>query len=183
MLKHLLVEVFRLDWTAFGYITREISGLGMQLGAAESTGSQQVDDALAQSRTWMQDARNLQLLTIYEQRIRRAVDKAIVQLQSIQTKRQEAAQEDMRKAKLLYQLAQAEGRPYEPEPFFTAAPAVRESVFSTDEIVRELARERQYRDASDYAYEGMRPRKFSVTPPKPTATGHRPPAASLTSDR
>ncbi len=29
MLKHLLVEVFRLDWTAFGYITREISGLGL----------------------------------------------------------------------------------------------------------------------------------------------------------
>ena len=27
VLKHLLVEVFRLDWTAFGYITREISGL------------------------------------------------------------------------------------------------------------------------------------------------------------
>ena len=35
--------------------------IGMQHGA-DSTGSPQVDDALAQSRTWMQEARNLQLL-------------------------------------------------------------------------------------------------------------------------
>src|ERR1019366_8426512 len=42
--------------------------IGMQNGA-DSMGSPQVDDALAQARTWAQEARNLQLLTIYEQRI------------------------------------------------------------------------------------------------------------------
>ncbi len=37
VLKHLLVEVFRLDWTAFGYITREISGLVLAVAAYNLT--------------------------------------------------------------------------------------------------------------------------------------------------
>ena len=71
------------------------------------------------------------LLTIYEQRIQRKVDKNTAQLKAIQTERKEQAQEAMRQAKLLYQLAEAEGRPYQPEAYFNTAPEVRESVFST----------------------------------------------------
>ena len=132
--------------------------IGLQLGA-DSTGSPQVDDALAQARTWMQDARNLQLLTIYEQRIRRAVDKAVTQLESIQTKREQAVKEDMRQAKILYELAQAEGKPYQPEAYFTTAPPVRESVFSTAEIARELSRDKLIRNAMDYRRPSILTRK------------------------
>ena len=67
----------------------------------DDTGDPQVDDAFAQARTWAQDSRSLQLLTLYEQRIQRAVDKNIAQLEILQAKREEAVKEDMRQAKLL----------------------------------------------------------------------------------
>ena len=44
----------------------------------------------------------------------------------------------MRQAKLLYQLAQAEGKPYQPEAYFTTIPPVRQSVFSTPEVARQI---------------------------------------------
>ncbi len=120
--------------------------IGMQHGG-ESSGAPQIDDAFAQSRTWIDDARSLQLLTIYEQRIQRASDKNIARLETLQARRREAAKEDMRQAKLLLQLAQAEGKPYQPEAYFTTAPPVRESVFSTPEVVRELTRKIHLDDA------------------------------------
>src|SRR5580704_13377508 len=54
--------------------------LGAHEHAADNTGHSAVDDAFAQARTWCQDARNLQLLTVYEQRIQRAMDKNLAQL-------------------------------------------------------------------------------------------------------
>ncbi len=132
--------------------------IGMQNASPDSAGNPQVDDALAQARTWAQDSRSLQLLTVYEQRISRAIDRAITQLESIQAKRELAVKEDMRQAKLLMQLAQAEGKPYQPEAYFTTIPPVRESVFSTPEVARELTREVHLADAT----------RHSVCSPKPT---------------
>ena len=94
--------------------------LGMQHGAGD-TGSSQVDDGFAQARTWYEHAHNLQLLTVYAQRIQRACARNIAYLDALQTKRKEIAKEAMRQAKLLYRLAQAEGKPYQPESFFTTA--------------------------------------------------------------
>ncbi len=130
--------------------------IGMQNGG-DNTGAPQVDDALAQTHTWAQEARNLQLLTIYEQRIQRSVDKNMARLEVLKAKREQAAKEDMRQAKLLYQLAQAEGKPYQHEAYFTTVPPVRQSVFSTPEIVRELSRSKQLADAQTYASSGKLP--------------------------
>ena len=129
-----------------------IFALGMQDHGGDNTGAPQVDDAFSQARTWLADARNLQLLTIYEQRIQRSVDKNLAHLEAIQTKRQEVAKEDMRQAKLICQLAQAEGKPYQPEAYFTAAPPPRESVFSTPEVARALGREILLADATHHRY-------------------------------
>ncbi len=129
--------------------------LGMQSGE-EDTGHPQVDEAFAQVRTWIQDARNLNLLTIYEQRIQRLVDKNTVQLKALQAERKDQAREAMRQAKLLYQLAEAEGKPYQPEAYFTFAPEVRESVFSTTEVARELTRTNLLNDAEIYVRTGMK---------------------------
>ena len=125
-----------------------IFALGLQDNGGDNTGAPQVDDAFAQARTWLQDSRNLQLLTIYEQRIQRSVDKNLAHLETLQTKRQATATEDMRQAKLIYQLAQVEGKPYQPEAYFTVAPPPRESVFSTPEVVRALGREILLDDAT-----------------------------------
>ena len=156
-------------------IEHGLFAIGMQHGA-DNTGTPQVDDALAhalaQSRTWMHDARNLQLLTIYEQRIRRAIDKATAQLEAIQTKREQAVKEDTRQAKLLMQLAQAQGRPYQPEAFFSAGPRVRESVFSTPEVARELNRDKLIQDAIVHHYDSNHPK--TRAPQHPPAVGHSP---------
>ncbi len=107
----------------------------------DNTGAPQVDSAFAQGRTWLHQAHSLQLLTIYSQRIQRAADKNTARLETLQARRKEAAQEAMRQAKLFYQLAQAEGRPYQPQTYFSTAPQVVESVFSTAEVAGELSRE------------------------------------------
>ena len=159
--------------------------VGMHDQPADNTGpdqNDQVDQAFAQARTWIHEARNLQLLTIYEQRIQRKVDKNMLQLKTLQTERKQVAQGAMRQAKLLYQLAQAEGKPYQPEAFFTIPPEVRESVFSTTQIAAELSREKLLNDAKHYDRSGELP----ATGQGPTATGqltttHHPPFAMIKS--
>jgi hypothetical protein len=133
--------------------------LGQHEHAADTTGHPDVDAAFAQARTWRQDAHNLQLLTIYEQRIQRAVDKNTAQLKTLQTERKEAAAEAMNQAKRLYRFAQAQGKPYQPEAFFVTAPAVRESVYSSTEVVRELSRARLLSNAETYHYMGRLPKQ------------------------
>ncbi len=161
-----------IESSMFANVVSNSSTIGMQSGI-DDTGHTEVDDALAnafaQARTWIQEARNLQLLTIYEQRIQRSVDKNTAQLKAIQSERKEQAREAMRQAKLLYQLAEAEGRSYQPEAFFTTAPETRESVFSTSEIARELARTKLLNDAETYARSGELPE------PAPLPTTHYPP--------
>src|SRR5450631_2380360 len=76
-----------------------------------------------------------------EQRIQRSADRNMAQLKTLQAERKEAAREAMQQAKLLYELAQAEGKPYRPKAFFVTAPEVRESVFSSTEVARELSRD------------------------------------------
>ncbi len=131
--------------------------LGTRHGDAD-TGVPQVDEAFAQTHTWARESRNLQLLTIYEQRIQRSVDKNLNRLEALRTRREETAKEDMRQAKLLYQLAQAEGRPYQPEAYFSTAPIARESVFSTPEVAREFNLEKRLHDAKIYNYTSNLPK-------------------------
>ncbi len=131
--------------------------MGMHAQPAGSTGHPQVDDAFDQARTWAEQAHNLALLTVYEQRIQRSVDKNTAQLKALQTERKELARKAMEQAKMLYQLAEAQGKPYRPKAFFEAAPQVRESVFSAPEIARELSREKLLAGANRYRYNGELP--------------------------
>ena len=141
-------------------IESSLFAMGMRY-SDDDTGSPQVDDAFAQAGAWMKDARNLDLLTIYQQRIQRSADKNTVRLETLQARRQQVAKDAMREAKLLYQLAQAEGKPYQPEAYFTTAPPVKESVFSTPEVARELSRAKRLDDAEIYDLRGRLP-KVSV---------------------
>jgi hypothetical protein len=133
--------------------------LGMHEHSIDNTGHVQVDDAFAQARTWRKDAHNLQLLTVYEQRIQRAMDKNLAQFKTRQTERKQAAAVAMKEAKLLYGLAKAQGKPYKPESYFITAPEVRESVFSTTEVARELGRARLLWDAGQYENRNILPKE------------------------
>jgi hypothetical protein len=131
--------------------------LGMHEHLIDNTGHGQVDDAFAQARTWRKDAHNLQLLTVYEQRIQRAMDKNLAQFKARQKERKEEAAEAMRQAKLLYGLAKAQRKPYQPEAYFITAPEVKESVFSTTEVARALSQARLLFDAQQYGFRKVLP--------------------------
>ena len=146
--------------------------LGMQY-SAHDTGAPQVDEAFDQAHTWVRESRNLQLLTIYEQRIQRSVDKNMNRLEALRTRREQAGKEDMRQAKLLLQLAQAEGKPYQPEAYFSTAPVARESVFSTPEVARELNLDKRLENAKIYNYSGKLPKVAKAS------AGESGPSASL----
>jgi len=150
--------------------------LGLQAHGGEDKAQGEVDEAFAQTRTWLKEARNLQLLTIYEQRIQRAVDKNMAELRTIQAHRKEQAQEAMCQAKLLYQLDEAEGIPWKPEAYFTPFPETRESVFSTPEVVRELRLAQRLSEAKIYGFSHKPPAKAnSGRAHNPQPTAHNPP--------
>ncbi len=133
-------------------IEASLFALGLQAGSEDDTSSRQVDEAFAQARTWLAEARNLQLLSIYEQRIQRSVDKNTAELRIIQAQRKQQAQEAMHQAKLLYQLDKAEGKPWQPEAYFTPFPQSREFVFSTPDVVRELRLAQRLSEAKLYGF-------------------------------
>ena len=69
--------------------------LGLSENAEDKTGVDAIDDAFAHARTWRQDAHNLQLLTIYEQRIQRSIEKNMAHLKALQAERKAEAREAM----------------------------------------------------------------------------------------
>ena len=101
----------------------------------------------------------------------------MAQLKTLQTERKESDREAMQQAKLLYELAQAEGKPYRPKAFFVTAPEVRESVFSSTEVARELSRDALLDAAETTATPNACPKKTNPKspsrPPPDRAAGCR----------
>ncbi len=115
---------------------------------SSNSGHPQVDAALAEGKTWVEQARNLQLLTLYENRIRRAIEKNTVQLEAMQAKRKQAHNVAQHEAIRLWQLAEAEGQTYHPDQDFLPSRDHGGFVFSPAEITRVIAR----KDRSDRAW-------------------------------
>jgi hypothetical protein len=112
------------------------------------------DAALDQARTWLADSRNLQLLTLYESRIQRSIEKALAQLTTLQEKREAVHRKAMEEAQLLAQLDHMRGQPYEPERDFPAEPQEIGSDFSAAAINRSLARRYRLGEAKFYSVNG-----------------------------
>ena len=71
-------------------LENSIFALGQSENLNEDSGHPEVDAALAQGRTWIAHARELQLLSIYESRIRRSVEKNTAELRALQAERKHA---------------------------------------------------------------------------------------------
>jgi hypothetical protein len=130
----------------------------------DDLGQIQVGEALAQARTWLVDGKNLQLLTLYEQRIHRAVEKNSAQLTALQTKRQAIAQKALEEAQLLAQLAYAKGETYDPARDFPPGLIENGSDFSTAGINRLIVRNRRLEEAQHYEKGGWM-MKYAFTQP------------------
>jgi hypothetical protein len=99
--------------------------------------------AFAQGRTWMTHAHELHLLTTYENRIRRSVEKNTAELNALQTQRKAAIAKAEEEARLLVQLAEAEGGDYDPADDFPAESQPLGFVFSRSAIQRQIDRNRR----------------------------------------
>jgi hypothetical protein len=109
-----------------------------------NSGHPEIDTALAQSQTWVEQAHNLQLLTVYEGRIRRTLEKNTAQLKALQVEREAAHKKAVYQATLMVEHAESKGETYEPADDFVPAREWGGFVFSIDEIVRRRDRERRF---------------------------------------
>jgi hypothetical protein len=122
-------------------LENSIFALGQGEHLCEDAGHHpEVDTAFAQGRTWMAHAHELHLLTTYESRIRRSVEKNTAELRAMQAERKAAVAKAEEEARLLVQLAEAEGGDYDPADDFPPESQPLGFVFSRPAIQRQIER-------------------------------------------
>ncbi len=114
-------------------------GINDHVGEIES-GDEQIDNALAEGKTWVEQARFLALITLYEQRINRAIEKNTAALGALQTARREAHAQAEQEAVMLTEYAEQQGETYRPGDDFLPASEHGQFVYSSAKIARILDR-------------------------------------------
>ena len=113
---------------------------------------EQIDAALTTARVFTTESKQLQLLTLYEQRLNRAVQKNVALLQSLQADRKAQQETAMKEAASLLQLSEMRGLEY--------TPATDGFVFSTAEIHAAIDRQQRLNRAATTDFSKYKPRKF-----------------------
>jgi hypothetical protein len=70
--------------------------------------------AITAARTFTREAKTIELLTLYEQRLNRSIQKNLATLQALQTTRKAGQKAAMEEAARLLELSEIKGLPYEP---------------------------------------------------------------------
>ncbi len=112
----------------------------------------EIHAALTAAKVFQEESKQLQLLTLYEQRINRNIQKNLATLQALQSARRAKREAEMQEAKKLLQLSEMKGLRYEPtkDGF----------VFSTAEIHAAIDKERRLNCASQTDFSRHKPQKF-----------------------
>ncbi len=114
-----------------------------------------IDTALAQAVVWLKEGKNLGLLTLYESRIQRRVEKDMLMVRQLQQDRQAALNKAVEEATLLAQLAACKGEVYDIERDFPREALPQQFVFSLPQIARLVAHNRRLAEAK---------KQFQATP-------------------
>jgi hypothetical protein len=117
------------------------------------SGHPEVDTALAASRTFMEQAHAISLISTYEGRLRRGVEKDQAQLKALQAARKSAHEHAAEQAEIFVEHAESLGEVYEPGEDFTPASAYGGFVFSAPEIERRRDRHARFRAARTYHFD------------------------------
>lgn len=115
---------------------------------------EQVDAALTTARVFTQESHQLQLLTLYEQRLNRALQQNLALLQSLQAARKAQRATEMKEASKLLQISEMSGVEYQPSKDGF--------VFSTNEIHSAIHRQQRLDQASLTDFTRLRPRKLET---------------------
>jgi hypothetical protein len=103
----------------------------------------ELDQALSQAYTWLSEGKDIQLLSLYQQRILRSIERSMAELRTLRAERLAARQQAVEEALLLSQLAKSKGETYDvatdfPSPHF---------VFSSAEMEPWMARKQRLDEA------------------------------------
>ncbi len=115
------------------------AGINAHAGETES-GDEEIDNALAEGKTWIEQSKFLALITLYEQRINRAIEKNTAALRALQTARREACAQAEQEAIMLTEYAEQQGETYRPGDDFLPASEHGQFVYSPTKIARILDR-------------------------------------------
>ena len=112
----------------------------------------QIDAALTTAHVFTQESKQLQLLTLYEQRINRSLQKNLAILQQLQATRKAAHEAAMQQAAALLKLSEIKGLEY--------FPANDGFVFSTAQIHSAIDREQRLQRAATTDFSKFKRRNF-----------------------
>jgi hypothetical protein len=112
----------------------------------------QVHAAFIAARVFTVESKQLERLTLYEQRINRSLQKNLALLQSLQATRKEERSHEIADAKKLLQLSEMKGLPYNP--------AKDGFVFSNDHLHATIDRDRRLDQASNTDFTRHKSHKF-----------------------
>src|ERR1700727_2015981 len=112
----------------------------------------EIHAALTAAKVFKEESKHLQLLTLYEQRINRNIQKNLATLQALQAARLAKCEAEMKEAKKLLQLSEMKGLAYEP---------IKDGfVFSTAQIHAALDKERRLNRAYQTDFSRHKPKKL-----------------------
>src|ERR1019366_1173034 len=126
----------------------------LQHGGGACPDVPQLDAALTTAHVFTMESKQLQLLTLYEQRINRAIQKNLALLQSLQATRKAEHEAAMKEAAALLKLSEMRGLEY--------APAKDGFLFSNAQIHAAIAREHRLERAATTDFTKYKPRKFQT---------------------
>ncbi len=152
-------------------IENNIFAAGINEHADEiESGDLEIDNALAEGKTWLEQSKFLTLITLYERRIHRAIEKNTAQLRAEQATRKAAYAAAEREAILLSQHAASKGETYESASDFLPARQYGGFVYSPSGIGRMADRQRRLAEAVAHQNRsaGLRSRQSS-----PLSAGRR----------
>jgi hypothetical protein len=139
----LVVEIAKMKWRCKRASSVEdsiFSSGHLEHAHNMNTGDDAVDSCLAEGQVWKEQAKNLMLLSLYETRMRRAIEKDMAALQAMQTQRKASYSRAQDEAIRLLQLALSEDEDYDPGDDFLPASAHGQFVFSAPGLLRVIDR-------------------------------------------
>ena len=134
-------------------IEENLFALGqLQNGGQACPDVPQIDAAFTTAHVFTQESKQLQLLTLYEQRINRSLQKNLAMLQQLQATRKAQHAAAMQEAAALLKLSEMKGLEY--------LPTKDGFLFSTAQIHAAIDRDQRLRRAATTDFSKFRPRNF-----------------------
>ncbi len=158
LVEALVADRWRLDRAVSLEASLFCEGAERFADSLEATGDPELDLALSQGRVWTAEAKNLNLLSLYESRTHRRFEKNFAMLRKLQADRKAALQQAIQEAALLAQLAEARREAYEMAEAFER----RNFVFSTAEIAQMVNRYRRLEAAKKFAAAPRKPLRMAA---------------------